>query len=101
MNINRESMSKCGFSPPTRVFEAAGAGACVITDPWSGIEEFFQPGREILVASSAEEVVRHLRKISREDSLSIGAAIHRRPPPPLNYTFRARQVDQLSPQSYP
>jgi spore maturation protein CgeB len=95
MNINRESMAKVGFSPPTRVFEAAGAGACVITDAWTGIDEFFQPGREILVASSAEEVVRYLREIGREDSPAIGTAMHRRALRDHSYELRARQVDQI------
>ena len=50
LNINRDSMAAYGFSPPTRVFEAAGAGACLITDAWEGIEQFLEPGREVLVA---------------------------------------------------
>src|SRR5581483_4752390 len=60
MNINRESMAQVGFSPPTRVFEAAGAAACLITDAWTGVEEFFEPGREILVASGAADIVGYL-----------------------------------------
>src|SRR5258708_4320555 len=55
LNINRDSMADVGFSPPTRVFEAAGAGACLITDRWAGIEMFFSPGRELLVARNAAE----------------------------------------------
>src|SRR5262249_28006210 len=50
LNINRGSMARFGFSPPTRVFEAAGAGACIITDQWDGIEMFLEPGKEVLVA---------------------------------------------------
>jgi len=46
LNINRQSMADVGFSPPTRVFEAAGAGACLVTDRWPGIDEFFQPEQE-------------------------------------------------------
>jgi spore maturation protein CgeB len=46
LNINRESMARYGFSPPTRVFEAAGAGACLVTDHWEGIEQFLAPGEE-------------------------------------------------------
>ncbi|HEY6925940.1 MAG TPA: glycosyltransferase, partial [Steroidobacteraceae bacterium] len=64
LNVNRDSMATVGFSPPTRIFEAAGAGACVITDAWEGIEAFFTPDREILVAGSAEEVVHWLRSIT-------------------------------------
>ena len=60
LNINRASMAAYGFSPPTRVFEAAGAGACLITDAWAGIEQFLEPGREILVARDGAEVARHV-----------------------------------------
>ena len=45
LNIARDSMAATGFSPATRVFEAAGAGACLITDAWEGIELFFRPER--------------------------------------------------------
>jgi len=95
MNINRESMAKVGFSPPTRVFEAAGAGACVITDAWAGIDEFFQPGQEILVASSAEAVAHYLREIGREDSGAIGTAMRKRALRDHSYRLRAQQVDQV------
>src|SRR5712692_9194074 len=54
LNVNRESMARCGFSPPTRIFEAAGAGACLITDAWDGIEQFLEPDREVLVAADGE-----------------------------------------------
>ena len=45
LNVARDSMAAVGFSPATRVFEAAGAGACLITDAWEGMELFLQPGR--------------------------------------------------------
>jgi spore maturation protein CgeB len=94
LNINRESMAKVGFSPPTRVFEAAGAGACLITDSWLGVEQFFEPDGEILVASNAEEVVRHLRQTSSEQARSIGTAMRERALCDHTYQMRARQVDQ-------
>src|SRR5437868_8201329 len=52
-NVNCKSMAETGYSPPTRVFEAAGAGACLITDAWKGAEPFFRPGIEILEAADA------------------------------------------------
>src|SRR5262249_46457330 len=61
LNLNRDSMADVGFSPPTRVFEAAGTASCLITDAWAGIDMFFTPGKEILVASSAEEIVHLVR----------------------------------------
>src|SRR5919112_1007723 len=60
LNVNRESMARYGFSPPTRVFEAAGAGACLITDEWVGVELFLEPGREVLVARDGAQVAEHL-----------------------------------------
>ena len=58
MNINRASMADFGFSPPTRVFEVAGAGTCMLCDDWPGIDDCFEPGREILIVRNAEEVGR-------------------------------------------
>ena len=57
MNINRSSMADFGFSPPTRVFEVAGAGTCLLCDDWPGIDDCFEPEREIIVIRSAEDVV--------------------------------------------
>jgi spore maturation protein CgeB len=95
LNINRESMAGVGFSPPTRVFEAAGAGACLITDSWAGVEQFFEPGREILVASTAEDIVRHLREISSERAASIGKAVLARALRDHTYSIRAQHVDDI------
>ena len=57
LNVHRDSMIRFGFSPATRLFEAAGAGACLISDAWEGIESFLKPGREVLVARSGDEVL--------------------------------------------
>jgi spore maturation protein CgeB len=95
LNINRESMAKIGFSPPTRVFEAAGAAACVITDSWSGIEEFFAPGGEILVASSAGDIVRFLRDVSPFRANEIGASMRHRALRHHTYELRSHQVGRI------
>ncbi|MFB3916388.1 MAG: glycosyltransferase [Terriglobales bacterium] len=95
LNINRDSMASVGFSPPTRVFEAAGAGACLITDAWAGIEQFFQPGREILVARSAEEIVHLLRSVQRASAAAIGRAMRQRALRDHSYALRAAQVDNI------
>ena len=95
LNINRESMAAVGFSPPTRVFEAAGAGACVVTDHWKGIETFFVPGKEILVASSPEEIVGYLRSVSESQSRKIGDNMRARALREHTYALRARQFDSI------
>jgi spore maturation protein CgeB len=95
LNINRDSMAGVGFSPPTRVFEAAGAGACVITDRWAGIERFFAPGTEILVAGSAEEIVSCLRDTSASRAKEIGESMRGRAMRDHTYALRAREVDAI------
>ena len=95
LNINRESMAKVGYSPPTRVFEAAGAAACLITDAWLGIEQFYEPEREVLVAHSSDEIVRYLREIGPEQAQEIGCAMHKRALRDHTYRLRAREVDDI------
>jgi spore maturation protein CgeB len=88
-------MAKVGFSPPTRVFEAAGAAACVITDAWFGVDMFFEPGKEILVALGPEDVVRYLHEISAKHAKAMGAAMRSRALREHTYSLRAKQVDQI------
>ncbi len=95
LNLNRDSMANVGFSPPTRVFEAAGSGACLITDAWAGIETFFVPEKEILVASSAQEIVALLRRVSPEEAKRIGTAMRNRALAEHTYAQRAAQVQQV------
>jgi spore maturation protein CgeB len=95
LNINRDSMAGVGFSPPTRVFEAAGAGACLITDRWAGIEQFFAPQEEILIAGSAEEIVSCLRNISAAKAKEIGQNMRARALRDHTYAFRAKEVDAI------
>lgn len=95
LNINRESMADVGFSPPTRVFEAAGAKACLITDHWPGIEHFFAPKREILIASSAEDIIGLLRCLTPEDCRGIGAAMRERALRDHTYALRVQTVEAI------
>ena len=64
LNIARDSMAATGFSPATRVFEAAGAGACIITDAWLGLDLFLADGTEILVARDGTDVSDHLAALT-------------------------------------
>jgi spore maturation protein CgeB len=95
LNISRESMARYGFSPATRVFEAAGAGACLITDAWEGIEMFLEPEREVLVAADGEEVAAHLRRLTPEDARRIGQAALRRVLAEHTYAHRAAQIESI------
>jgi spore maturation protein CgeB len=95
LNISRESMARYGFSPATRVFEAAGAGACLITDAWVGLEEFLDPGSEVLVATDGAEVAEHVKALSLEGARAIGAAARRRVLAEHTYAQRVRQLETL------
>jgi spore maturation protein CgeB len=95
LNVSRASMAQNGFSPATRVFEAAGAGACIITDRWEGIEEFFEPGREILVAGSGAEVAEILQGLSRSTASAVGARALKRVREQHTYAHRALQFQEV------
>lgn len=95
LNISRESMARYGFSPPMRVFEAAGAGACLITDAWEGIEMFLDPGDEVLVANDGDEVAAHLDSLTPELCREIGDAAMKRIRSEHTYAHRVVQLEQV------
>jgi spore maturation protein CgeB len=95
LNVNRESMARYGFSPPTRVFEAAGAGACLITDHWEGIELFLEPDREVIVAESGTEVADRLGALTVSQARQIGTAAQQRIQAEHTYDHRAAQIEAL------
>ena len=93
LNVSRESMARYGFSPATRVFEAAGAAACLITDAWEGLETFFEPGAEVLVAHDGDEVAQHVRTLEASRAREIGQAAYRRVLSEHTYAHRTAQRD--------
>jgi spore maturation protein CgeB len=95
LNIARDSMAIIGFSPATRVFEAAGAGACLITDAWEGIELFLEPDSEVLVARDGQDVADHVRTLTRERARAIGTAALQRVLAEHTYAHRGAEVDAL------
>jgi spore maturation protein CgeB len=95
LNVARDSMAHIGFSPATRVFEAAGAAACLITDAWEGIELFLEPDSEVLVARDGRDVAEHVRSLTPERAREIGAAALRRVLAEHTYAHRGAQVDAV------
>ena len=95
LNVARDSMANVGFSPATRVFEAAGAGACLITDAWEGIEQFLAPDTEVLVARDGQDVADHLAALTPERAAEIGRAALARVKAEHTYALRGAQVDAL------
>lgn len=95
LNIARDSMADMGFSPATRVFEAAGAGACLITDAWEGLELFLTPGEEILVARDGQDVADHLAALTPDRAARIGQRALSKVLARHTYASRAADVDRL------
>lgn len=95
LNVARDSMASVGFSPATRVFEAAGAGACIITDAWEGIELFLTPDEEVLVARDGADVAEHMTALTPARALAIGQRARQRILAGHTYASRAVQVDAV------
>jgi spore maturation protein CgeB len=87
LSVTRAAMAEMGYCPSGRLFEATACGTAVVSDQWAGLENFFEPDREILVANSAEDVeraldlppdeLRGLAMASRERTLAEHTAEHR------------------------
>jgi spore maturation protein CgeB len=95
LNVLRASMAENGWSPATRVFEAAGAGACVVTDAWEGIEHFLEPESEVLVAEGGEDVASLLEGLTPKRAREIGRAARKRLLDEHTYEHRAAQVEEV------
>lgn len=95
LNISRDSMAENGFSPATRVFEAAGAGACLITDHWQGIELFLEPGKEVLVARDGHDIVEIMAGLNPGRAEQIGVAARERILKFHTYERRAAEADEV------
>lgn len=94
LNVTRADMVRAGWSPSVRLFEAAACGVPVISDRWPGLEEFFRPGREILLASGGDEVVAHLRSLDDATRAAIGAAARARVLAEHTAEHRAVELEQ-------
>jgi spore maturation protein CgeB len=95
LNVTRDSMARMGYSPPTRLFEAAGAGGCVITDAWDGIEQFLEPNREVLVARACCDVHDIVEGLSPERAREVGRCARERLLAEHTYAHRASQVETV------
>lgn len=72
LNVTREDMVRAGWSPSVRLFEAAACGVPIISDVWAGIETFFEPDGEILLARDAADTLRFLLTMTDEERERIG-----------------------------
>ena len=71
-------MVAAGYSPSVRLFEAAGCGATIVSDWWAGLDTFFTPGEEILLANSSDDIRRYLREMDADEIRRIGRQAQQR-----------------------
>jgi len=93
LNLTRKDMLAAGFSPSVRLFEAAACGVPVISDRWPGVEEFFTPGAEILVADTGAEVLSYLRELPEKERREISEGARRRVLSAHTAAHRARELE--------
>ncbi|HET9597684.1 MAG TPA: glycosyltransferase [Anaeromyxobacteraceae bacterium] len=78
LHATRRDMVKAGWSPSVRLFEAGACATPVVSDPWQGLEAFFEPEKEILVSGSPEETLRIVRELPEAERRRIGQAARAR-----------------------
>ncbi len=73
LNITRRDMVAAGYSPSVRLFEAAACGTPIISDNWTGLDRFFEPGVEILLSDDGADTLRYLRDVPEVERRELGA----------------------------
>jgi spore maturation protein CgeB len=94
LNITRGPMAATGYCPSGRLFEATACGAVVISDWWEGIDQFFAPSREVLIARGTDDVLAALDLSDRERQ-QIGAAGRQRTLDCHTARVRAMELETL------
>ena len=93
LNLTRAAMRRYGWSPSTRLFEAAASGACIISDIWPGLDQLLAPDDEVLLAESGADVLRHLSALTPQRRAAVGAAARQRVLAEHTYQRRAAQLE--------
>lgn len=96
LNITRADMRAAGFSPSVRLFEAAACGTPIISDAWNGIEEILEPGHEVLLADTQEEVLACIRDLPEEERLALGERARRRILAEHTAARRAEELEHIA-----
>jgi spore maturation protein CgeB len=95
LNITRAEMVRAGYSPSVRLFEAAACGTPIISDPWPGLDDFFIPGQEILVANSTGDALAILRDLSEPQARELGRRARERVLAEHTASHRAAELEAL------
>jgi spore maturation protein CgeB len=95
LNLTRGDMVAAGYSPSVRIFEASACGAAILSDAWDGLEEFLEPGEEVLLPGDADEVARILTDLSEEERQRVGSRARARILAEHTSDHRAAQFEQV------
>jgi spore maturation protein CgeB len=96
LNLTRADMIRAGWSPSVRLFEAAACATPIISDWWDGIDAFFEPGFEILIARSARDTAEYLHDVSDDDRKALGARARARVMARHTAAHRAEEFEQYA-----
>ncbi len=77
LNVTRGVMAQMGYCPSGRLFEAAACGVPILSDNWEGLDQFFKPGQEILIAQTTDDAVTALN-LSPDELASIASRARER-----------------------
>jgi spore maturation protein CgeB len=94
LNVTRGAMARLGYCPSGRLFEAAACGTAIVSDAWAGLDHFFRPGEELIVAHTTEEVLDTLAW-SPSRVLALGEAARTRVTAEHTAAHRASELEQL------
>ncbi|TFZ07233.1 glycosyltransferase [Ramlibacter henchirensis] len=94
LSVTRRAMAENGHCPSGRLFEAAACGTPLVSDWWAGLDEFFTPGREILVARTTDDAVQAL-ELGDEELSRIARAARERVLDEHTSAHRARELESL------
>ena len=97
LNITRRSHATVFASSTARTFELAAAGAAIVSNPVEGMERWFEPGRELLVVSNADEALAAYRELLSDPAHAeeLGRRARERTLDEHTYAHRARRVLEL------
>lgn len=94
LNVTRGAMASRGYCPSGRLFEAAACATPILSDTFDGLDTFFEPGKEILLASTTEEAAEALR-LPESELAKIGEAARRRVLAEHTADVRAKQLMEV------
>jgi spore maturation protein CgeB len=100
LNLTRNDMVAAGYSPSVRLFEAAACGAAIISDYWQGIDEFLEPGKEVLIAKTTEDIMTMLSGISDTEISRMGKQARERIISAHTAEHRARELEAIVERIY-